>query len=96
MNNQKFKNAFVVILFVCTITFYSSTSLQALDLFSKNEIEVIKSDSTKSKSVNSQTINSDEKKKKAQHVKPTSNLTYNIIYYLISKFIKTNPINRPK
>lgn len=94
MNILKSKKAFITIVFTCTIIFYNSFSLYGLDLNSKNEIVIVKSDSTKT--LDSQTQNSKEKKKEAKNAKPTTNLTYNIIYYLISKFIKTNPVFRPR
>ena len=94
MNILKSKKAFITILFASTIIFSNSLPLYALEINSKNEIAVEKSDSTKIKASISQTQNQADEVREIQKSKTTSNFTYNIIFYLISKFIKTNPLNR--
>ena len=91
MNTLKSKKTFITILFASTILFSNSLPLYALEINSKNEITVEKSDSTKIKASNSQTQNLTDNKKEVQKSKSSSNLTYNIIYYLILMFINTNP-----
>ena len=91
MNPLKTKKALIAIIFAGTIVFSNSLSLYALGINSRKEITLDKSDSTKIKASNIQTQNPDENGKEVLKSKSTSNLTYNFIYYLISKFIKINP-----
>ena len=91
MNPLKTKKALIAIIFAGTIVFSNSLSLYALGINSRNEIILDNSDSTKIRAANNQTQNLTDKKKEIQKSKSTSNLTYNIIYYLISKIIKINP-----
>ena len=94
MNILTSKKVFITNLFPNTIIFKNSLPLYALEIKSRKEITLDKSDSTKIKASNSQTQNQADEVREIQKSKTTSNFTYNIIFYLISKFIKTNPLNR--
>ncbi len=94
MNILKSKKTFITILFASTIIISNSLPLYALEIKSRKEITLDKSDSTKIKASISQTQNPADEVREIQKSKSTSNFTYNIIFYLISKFIKTNPLNR--
>jgi len=59
-------------------------------------MQIEKTDSTKVKSQIDKTEKTGGTKDKLRKAKPSSNLSYNIIYFLISKFIKANPLSRPR
>ncbi len=94
MNAMKTKKAVVAILISGFILVGNMLPFYALSVKSNQEITVLNSDSTKIK--NSQSQYPVKEKDDVKKSKGTSNLTYNFIYFLITKFIKANTIYRSR
>lgn len=96
MTYSNTKKNFLTILFAGSMLFASVLPFTAYEMYAYNNFQVEKIDSTK--------VNSQDKKvkqvhkidEKIQQTKSSSNLSYNIIYFLISKFIKVNPLSKPR
>ena len=95
MNPLKFKTRVIAIFIAGSILFGNVLPVLALERNSKQEITFQKSDSTKIKSANTQSITSTTQKKEVDKAKSTANFSYNFIYYLILQFLKINPFSRP-
>ena len=91
----KSTKSIVSIAFALAILFGNTLPVLALDLNTVNSSIVEKSDSTDVQTVKSENTTTKEKKSETSERKSTTRITYNIIYYLIAKFILLNPFNRP-
>jgi hypothetical protein len=91
----KSKKTFIAIVFSLTIIFGNALPVLALDLNGTNSTIVERSDSTYVKTVASETPKPTEKNNQVSERKTSSRISYNIIFYLIAKFILLNPFNRP-
>lgn len=67
----------------------------AVETSVNSETRLEQSDSTKSKDDNYKKVEITEQQASTTETSSQTNLAYNIIYYLISIFIKTNPLSRP-
>lgn len=94
MNAMKIKKAVLAILISGFILTGNMLPFYALGIKSNQEITVLNSDSTKVK--NSQSQYPAKEKDDVEKPKSTSNLTYNFIYFLITKIIKANTIYRSR
>ncbi len=96
MNYRKVKKSLIASFFVGLIFIGTAMPIVANGRYGKNEIIIEKSDSTKTKASNQQTSNSSKKEAEIKKQKSPSNLSYNFIFYLISKFIEAYPIYRSR
>lgn len=96
MNISKSKSAFIAYLIAGTIIFNHALPVFAAGTSQKLEIVQQKPDITKVSSDNSKTQNSQVDSEEVKNTKTTTNLAYNFIYYLISKFIQVNPLYRSR
>ena len=95
MYRLRCRKIIVVVALSGSILISSFTPAMALESNAKNEVSIEQSDSTSASISSSKQIELSEKNKRVQEHESSSNLAYNIIYYLISIFIKTNPLSRP-
>ncbi len=96
MNILKNKNKILAFLLAGILLFSHSVPLYASGSFSQSETAQQKADSTKIATDKSQVQPTKAVAEKIQSTKPTSNYAYNFIYYLISKFIQTNPLYKQR
>lgn len=96
MNTSKNKSTFIAYLIAGAIIFNHSFPVIAAGNFPKMEIIQQKPDSTKVSSDISKTQKSKVDTEDVKNAKTTTNLAYNFIYYLISKFIQVNPLYRSR
>ncbi len=96
MTATKNKKVLLAFLIAGTILFNQTLPAFAAGTIQKTEIAQQKSDSTKVSSDKSKPQNAQVATKEVKNTKSTTNLAYNFIYYLISKFIQVNPLFRSK
>jgi len=96
MNYSKSKKSIIAFSLAGLLFFSNMLPLLAVEKKLSNEILIEKIDSTKAKNPEHHIKNSTVDKDIQSKSKTSSNLTYNLIYYLISMFLKTNPLSRPK
>lgn len=94
MNYWKVKKSLIAFFFAGLIFIGTSMPIVANNRYGKNEIIIEKSDSTKTKASDQQVSNSSKQEAEIKKQKSTSKLSYNFIFYLISKFIETYPLYR--
>ena len=95
MNPLKSKKALIALLFAGSILISNTLPVYALEIKSKNELTLKKADSTKIKTTELHSQDKSKEKEKVQKSKSTSQLPYNFLYFLISLFMKMNPLSRP-
>lgn len=94
MNAMKTKKAVLAILISGFTLIGNVLPFYALAIKPNQEITVLNTDSTKVK--NSQPQHPVKEQEDVEKPKSTSNLTYNFIYFLITKIIKANTIYRSR
>ena len=91
---QSIKKSIVILLSSCILI--STLAIGASNGLTKNkEVATVLKDTARTEAVISENPKNKEKQQEKIEVKST-NLAYNIIFYLISVFIDTNPMSRPK
>ena len=85
----------ISLLFAGCILFSNSIPLYGLDTYISHEIKIDEADSTKAKPIDLSSSNSTENKDTAKKSKSTAQYSYSFIYFLISQFMKMNPLSRP-
>ena len=96
MNYSNPKKKLIALFLAGSILCTNALPLYAVTSNSRNEIRVENTDSTKVKSATPRAEGVKDGKKEVKKTKTTSALSYNFIYYLISQFIKINPLSRPR
>lgn len=96
MNYSNPKKKIIALLLAGSIICANALPIYAVTSISKNDIRIENIDSTKVKSVTDKAENIKVGEKEVKKAKSTSALSYNFIYYLISQFIKINPLSRPR
>ena len=90
---KNIRKSIIILLSICTLI--SSIAIGATNNLNANkEIMLDVQDTTRTEVARKETNKTSEEQENI-NVK-SSNLAYNIIYYLISVFIDTNPMSRPK
>lgn len=90
------KNKIIAIAFVASILISNFVPLYAIEVISNNEIKIEKLDSAKTSKTKNPVVKKTVDNQDDQKVKSSPHLTYNFIYYLISIFIKRNPLAMPR
>ena len=96
MNYSNPKKKLIALFLAGSIFCTNALPLYAVTSNSKNDIRIENTDSTKVKSAIHKAEIVKEGEKEVKKTKSTSALSYNFIYYLISQFIKINPLSRPR
>lgn len=96
MNYSNTKKKTISFLFAGSILIASVLPLAVNETYANNILRIEKTDSTKVISSNKKAAEINKADEKVQKAKSSSNLSYNIIYYLISKFLKANPLSKPR
>jgi hypothetical protein len=91
----KIKNLLFTLLFIALIFFGSISPGLSLDLKNSQSVQVEKSDSSEVKKTGEQRLENTTGKNESHRSESSSKISYNIIYYLIAKFILINPFSRP-
>ena len=90
------KKKIASVLFVAIMLSVSLPSITLYDAFADNNLQIEKADSTQVNATGKKVNEVQQSDEKAHHVKSPSSLSYNIVYFLISKFIKANPLSKPR
>lgn len=96
MNTSKIKSTIIAYLIAGSIIFNYALPVFTTGTSPKMEVIQQKPDSKKVSPDKSKTQNSQVDTEEVKDAKTTTNLAYNFIYYLISKFIQVNPLYRSR
>jgi len=91
----KIKKKLFALILSFSILFGNTLPVFAFNLNGNNSIAIERTDSTTVKTKIDEKEPSTKQQNNVQKAKPTSRVTYSILYYIIAKFLLLNPFSRP-
>ncbi|NJN27319.1 MAG: hypothetical protein HC819_15760 [Cyclobacteriaceae bacterium] len=85
----------VLTLMILSIVLGNTSAIFAFNVNQQTQSMVHRTDSTQVKTEEEKGKSINEAREKAEKPRSTSRISYNIVYYLIAKFIMLNPFRRP-